>query len=367
MRDTQNFVLAINAGSSSVKFALYQLGAEETLLFSGNTADLPADQDLIDWLRQQPGIGQLSAIAHRVVHGMAHTQPEMITPALIAELKTYVSYDPEHMPAEIKLIEEFVAAFHEVKQMACFDTMFHQTMPAVATTIAIPDKYRQLGLRRYGFHGLSYQYLCEYLEQVSTAIPHENVVIAHLGSGASVAAIQNGKSMDTSMGFTPGAGLVMSTRCGDMDPGVAAYLFRQVKSDSEQFNHLVNHESGLLSVSGTSPDIKELLKIREQDDRAADAINLFCYQVSKYIGAYAAAMGGIDTLVFSGGIGEHLPEVRGQICRKLGFLGIELDSRQNLINAEVISTGKTRVYVIPTNEALMMARLITRVIPNDNK
>ncbi|MDO3645252.1 acetate/propionate family kinase [Mucilaginibacter sp. L3T2-6] len=366
MPATGNVVLAINAGSSSVKFALYQLvEQEETLLFSGSSAAIPAHEELADWLKKQPGIEQLTVIGHRVVHGMNHIQPETITPALVAELKTYIPYDPEHLPAEIRLIELFLASFPHIRQVACFDTMFHQTMPAMATIMAIPEKYRQKGVRRYGFHGLSYQYLTEYLATNDST--HENVVIAHLGSGASVAAIQNGKSIDTSMGFTPGAGLVMSTRCGDLDPGVAAYLFRQVESDSKQFNHLVNHKSGLLAVSGTSSDMKELVKVREEDNRAAEAINLFCYQVSKYIGAYAAAMGGIDTLVFSGGIGEHLPEVRGQICRKLGFLGIELDSRQNLTNAENISTGKTRVYVIPTNEALMMARLITRVIPNDIK
>lgn len=392
MQATENVVLAMNAGSSSIKFALYRMRhSEETLLFSGSvesmgtaeakinvnrgteneleTIPLPGSGiavALIRWLRKQLGFNQITAIGHRVVHGMSHIRPETITPALIKELKTLIGYDPEHLPVEIALIELFVKEFPDLPHIACFDTMFHHMMPVVAQMLAIPRKYQQKGIRRYGFHGISYQYLTEQLSLLNKDnTSNSRVVIAHLGSGASLAAIKNGQSMDTSMGFTPGAGIPMSTRSGDLDPGVAGYLFQQEKLGSKQFNHLVNHESGLLGVSETSPDIRELLKVRDTDSRAVEAIDLFCYQVSKYIGAYAAVLGGLDTLVFSGGIGEHLPEVRAQVCHNLGFLGIELNQAKNLKHEAVISTGKVCVRVLPTNEALMMARLITRALNND--
>ncbi len=310
-------MLAINAGSSSVKFALYQIReSEETLLFSGSLKDIPEDESLPNWLMKQPGFGQITAIGHRIVHGMNHTQPQVITPDLINELKSLISYDPEHLPAEIKLIELFAEKFPGLPQVACFDTMFHHTMPVVAQTLAIPRKYQEKGIRRYGFHGISYQYLTEQLSLINKSSTSNNrVIIAHLGSGASLAAVKNGQSIDTSMGFTPGAGIPMSTRSGDLDPGVAGYLLQQEKLDPTEFNRLVNHESGLLGVSEISADIRELLNIRDKDHRAAEAVDLFCYQISKYIGAYAAVLGGLDTLIFSGGIGEHLAGVRAQICQ----------------------------------------------------
>jgi acetate kinase len=361
-------VLAINAGSSSVKFALYRIaGAEENLLFAGYEDDLIKNQDWAGQLMERPDFAEITVIAHRVVHGMAYTHPEMITPALIEELKTFINYDPEHLPAEIKLIELFFQRFPQTLQYACFDTMFHHTLPPVAQTLGIPRKYGQKGIRRYGFHGLSYQYLTEQLNLLNTdAAQNDKVVIAHLGSGASLAAIKNGRSIDTSMGFTPCAGILMSTRSGDLDPGVAAYLMQQEKFTPEQFNHLVNHESGLLGVSEISSDIRELLDVYATDERAAQAVDLFCYQIGKYIGSFAVALAGITTLVFSGGIGEHLPEVREKICRNLDFLGIELNADENLKNADIISAGKICVRVISTNEALMMARLITRLLPNNN-
>jgi acetate kinase len=391
MSSTENVVLAVNAGSSSIKFALYRIaGQEEHLLFSGTLEAIgtPAakltfrhtqneeetvplrgygidelSDNLVNWLLEQDGFDRVNTIGHRVVHGMAHTRPEQITPALIAELKSLISYDPEHLPSEIRLIEIFSRRFPDIPQVACFDTAFHQTMPTVAQLMAIPRRYREKGIRRYGFHGLSYQYLTEELSGLNKDkhLPGK-VILAHLGNGASMAALQNGQSIDTSMGFTPGAGIPMSTRSGDLDPGVAAYLLQQEKLSPRQFNYMVNHESGLLGVSGTSPDIRELLKIREVDGRAAEAVNLFCYQVKKYIGAYAAALGGLDMLVFSGGIGEHLPQIRTQVCQGLAFLGIELNPAENLKNALIISKAgcSVNIRVLPTNEALMMARLITR-------
>lgn len=368
-----NVVLAINAGSSSIKYAIYRIMAEEeTLLYSGTLPVMGKGNRTVhavalkDMVIKQAGLNTITAIGHRVVHGMARTKPEAITPALIKQLKSLVSYDPEHLPAEIHLIELFLKSFPELLQFACFDTAFHQTMPAVASVLALPRKYLKKGLRRYGFHGLSYQYLTEELSRLNQPTGHpKNVVMAHLGSGASLAAVKDGRSVDTSMGFTPAAGVPMSTRSGDLDPGVAAYLFRQEKHSPQQFDHLVNHESGLMGLSGTSSDIRELLKIRDTDERAAEAIDLFCYQVSKYIGAYAAALGGLDTLIFSGGIGEHMPEIRAQVCHNLGFLGIQLDQGKNLKHADIISTGKVCVRVLPTNEALMMARLITQALTND--
>jgi len=367
MPATGNVVLAINAGSSSVKFALYRMeGSEETLLFSGSLKDVPNDGSLADWLTRQPGFDQVTAIGHRVVHGMGHSRPEAITLNLINELKSFVNYDPEHLPAEIRLIELFVEKFPNLPQFACFDTMFHQTMPVVAQTLAIPRRYKQKGIRRYGFHGISYQYLTEQLSLLSpNGVLSDKVIIAHLGSGASLAAIKNGQSIDTSMGFTPGAGIPMSTRSGDLDPGVASYLLNQEKLSPTEFNHMVNHEAGLMGVSETSADISELLKVRNTDNRAAEAVDLFCYQVSKYIGAYAAALGGVDTLVFSGGIGEHLPDIREQVCSNLGFLGIVLDGNKNTNNADIVSSGRVHVRVMATNEALMMARLITRILTSD--
>ncbi|MES2266906.1 MAG: acetate/propionate family kinase [Bacteroidota bacterium] len=367
MPATENVVLAINAGSSSVKFALYLMkGSRENVLFSGSLNDVPKNESLANWLTRQPGFDQVTAIAHRVVHGMGHSRPEAVTPDLIKELKSLISYDPEHLPAEIELMELFVKKFPDLPQFACFDTMFHQTMPLVAQTLAIPRKYQQKGIRRYGFHGISYQYLTEQLKRLTQGgVLNDRVIIAHLGSGASLAAIKNGQSIDTSMGFTPGAGIPMSTRSGDIDPGLASYLLKHEKLSPTQFNYMVNHEAGLMGVSETSADISELLKIRDTDNRAAEAVNLFCYQVSKYIGAYAAALGGLDTLVFSGGIGEHLPEIREQVCHNLGFLGIRLDNHKNLKNADIISNGRVHVRVMATNEALMMARLITRTLTND--
>jgi acetate kinase len=367
MPTTDKVVLAINSGSSSVKFGIYLMKkTEEVLLFSGSMDDVPEEACLTDWLVKQPGFEQVSAIAHRVVHGMSHTQPQLITVNLIKELKSFINYDPEHLPAEIKLIELFKNKFPDVPQLACFDTMFHQTMPEVAQMLAIPRKYQQKGIRRYGFHGLSYQFLAEQLNLLSKDDKsNSRVIIAHLGSGASLAAIKNGQSIDTSMGFTPSAGIPMSTRSGDLDPGAASYLLKTEKLSPTEFNHLVNHEAGLVGISETSGDISKLLNIKETDLKAAEAIDVFCYQVSKCIGAYAAALGGLDTLVFTGGIGEHLPAIREQVCRNLGFLGIEVDNDKNLNHADIISSGKVCVRVMPTNEALMMARLVTRALKNN--
>jgi acetate kinase len=247
--------------------------------------------------------------------------------------------------------------------VACFDTAFHHTMPRVAKLLPIPRRFEAKGIQRYGFHGLSYSYLMEELARLGDASATTGrVILAHLGNGASLAAVRDGKSIDTSMGFTPTAGLVMSTRSGDLDPGVAPYLARTEQIDTKQFYDMVNHKSGLLGVSETSSDMRDLLTQEPHDVRAAEAVSLFCYQTKKWIGSFAVALGGLDTLVFAGGIGENAPVVRKRICEGLGFLGLELDETRNAKTADVISTEASRitVRVIRTDEELMIARSVSR-------
>jgi acetate kinase len=249
-------------------------------------------------------------------------------------------------------------------QVACFDTAFHRTMPRVARLLPIPRRYAAQGVERYGFHGLSYAYLMEELGRLDTAAAKGRVILAHLGNGASLAAVRGGKSIDTSMGFTPTGGLVMSTRTGDLDPGLVYYLARARRMTATRFQQMVSKESGLLGVSETSSDVRDLLAHEARDVRAAEAVQLFCYQARKWIGAFAAALGGLDTLVFSAGIGENAPLIRQRICRGLNFLGIELSPKRNAQNAALISRdgGRVKVRVIRTDEDLMIARSVMRVL-----
>jgi len=313
----------------------------------------------------QKVFASVTAVGHRVVHGMTHSEPERVTPELLDELRRITPYDPEHLPLEIELMEAFRQRHPALPQVVCFDTAFHRTMPRVASLLPIPRRYEAAGVRRYGFHGLSYEFLVEELSRLGDpAATNGRVILAHLGNGASVAAVRDGKSIDTSMGFTPTAGLVMSTRSGDMDPGIAPYLARTEQMSTQQFYKMVNHESGLLGVSETSSDMRDLLASETQDVRAAEAVALFCYQAKKWIGSFAAALGGLDTLVFAGGIGENAPLVRARICEGLGFLGIELDESRNAKTAPVISTDarRAKVRVIRTDEELMIARSVCRVL-----
>ena len=386
-------ILTINGGSSSIKFALFNSGNSLAELLHGGLENIgtknsalnftnivtgennripvktPTHMEaatvLIDFLVGQNILAALTAIGHRIVHGMQHTEPEIITPELLAELKKISGYDPDHLPEVIELIELFAERFPSVIQVACFDTSFHTTMPTVAKMFAIPRRYYNKGIRRYGFHGLSYAYLMQELENLAgNEATQGKIILAHLGSGASLAAVKDGKSMDTTMGFTPASGLPMSTRSGDLDPGVAWYLMQFEKLNPEQFNHLINHESGLLGISETDSDMQALAKIEDKDSRAAEAIELFCYQTKKKIGAFTAVLGGLETLIFSGGIGEHSPEVRSKICDGLDFLGIELCEIKNMNNEAIISTtaSKVMVRVIKTNEELMIAKLVVDII-----
>jgi acetate kinase len=277
----------------------------------------------------------------------------------LGELRRISPYDPDHLPGEILLIEAFRQRHPKLPQVACFDTAFHSTMPRVARLLPIPRRFDALGVQRYGFHGLSYAYLMDELARVANAKAAQGrVILAHLGSGASLAGVQGGKSSDTSMGFTPAAGLPMGTRPGDLDPGVAWYMMRSENLTPKQFNHIIHHESGLLGVSETSSDMRDLIERQASDVRAAEAVELFCYQTRKWIGAFAAVLGGLDTLVFAGGVGENSVEVRARVCRGLGFLGIEFDEARNAANAPLISTDASRVAVrvIRTDEELMIAQ-----------
>jgi acetate kinase len=389
MKTTQ--ILTINGGSSSIKFALYQVGEPlrrglygkvdriglpgTNLVFhdaegkpqAGRNLDAAdhksAANFLIDWLEGKTDFALVKGVGHRVVHGMKHTEPEMVSQDLLAELHRISPYDPDHLPREIELIEAFRQRHPQLPQLACFDTAFHQTMPRVARLLPIPRRFDAKGIQRYGFHGLSYAYLMEELARLGDpAATSGRVILAHLGNGASLAAVRAGQSIDTSMGFTPTAGLVMSTRSGDLDPGLAPYLARTEQMTTKQFYEMVNHKSGLLGVSETSPDMRDLCAAEAADVRAAEAVALFCYQAKKWIGAYAAALGGVDTLVFAGGIGENAPLIRARICAGLGFLGLELDEPRNAESAGVISAAGSRatVRVIRTDEELMIARSVAR-------
>ncbi len=323
---------------------------------------------LLDWLQEQESFASVQAVGHRVVHGMHHTAPELVTQELLDELHRISPYDPEHLPSEIELIETFRERHAKMPQVACFDTAFHQTMPMVAKLLPIPRRFYAKGVQRYGFHGLSYAYLMEELVRLGdSAATAGRVILAHLGNGASMAAVHNGKSVDTSMSFTPTSGLVMSTRSGDLDPSLSPYLMRTEQITTSQFYDMVNHQSGLLGVSEISSDMRDLLAQEGQEPRAADAVALFCYQAKKWIGAFAAALGGLDTLVFAGGIGENAPSVRARICDGIGFLGVELSGPRNAETAEVISTDASRitVRVIRTDEDLMIARSVCNLLETD--
>ena len=369
-------ILTINAGSSSVRYAMFSSGAQVARVLDGKMERIGSEaaaaiaNRLAQKLEAQSHRAAPDAIGHRVVHGMLHSRPERVSPTLLTELRRIASFDPEHLPREIELIEAMQHHYPDVPQVACFDTAFHRGMPAEATLLPIPRRYEGQGVRRYGFHGLSYAFLTEELVRLGDrAATTGRVILSHLGNGASLAAVRDGKSFDTSMGFTSTAGVPMSTRSGDLDPGLVWYLSRTENMGAKQFNEMVNFQSGLLGISDTSSDMRDLLDRESKDVRAAEAVALFCYQVKKWIGAFAAALGGLDTLVFAGGIGENAPTVRSRICEGLGFLGIQLEEKQNAANEGVISTasGRVAVRVIRTDEERMIAKLVCCVLGLSSK
>jgi acetate kinase len=394
MKPANPRILTINGGSSSIKFALFEAGDSLRRILEGGIERIGLPEAtfrvkgvkqadnfsrsvtapdhtvavgvLMDWIEEHSGRETLTAVGHRVVHGgPKYSEPQRITPEMVEELRRLSPFDPEHLPEEILLTEAFHRRFPDLPQVACFDTAFHHDLPRVAQMLPIPRRYEAQGVRRYGFHGLSYAFLMGELARLAgTEAAQGRVILAHLGNGASLAAVHDGKAVDTSMSFTPAAGVPMSTRSGDLDPGLVWYLARTENMSAKQFNEMVNSKSGLLGVSETSSDMRDLLERETQDVRAAEAVALFCYQVRKWIGAYAAALGGLDTVVFAGGIGENASVIRARICEDLAFLGIELEEKRNVANEGVISAAASRVTVrvMRTDEELTIARSVCEVI-----
>jgi acetate kinase len=381
-------VLAINAGSSSLKSALYTLGDQEKLelrarverigepagLFRvedgegkellGEETHVPDLRSAIEgwlaWLGTRWSAPAPEVVGHRIVYGGAeYVRPHRITSALIGALEEMTPLDPEHMPQALAAIGAVERSFPSVPQVACFDSAFHRRMPREAQLYAIPRRLSERGIIRYGFHGLSYEYLLQELRrEAGDEVADGRIIIAHLGNGASMGAVRGGVGVDTTMGFTPTAGLAMSTRSGDLDPGILVYLLRQESLDASRLNALLNEQSGLLGISGVSSDMKELLDTEARDPHAAEAIAVFCHVAKRFLGALCAVLGGLDTLIFTGGMGENAPRVRQLTCQGLEFLGIDLDSARNEANAAVISRGGSAVTVrvMKTNEELMVAR-----------
>jgi acetate kinase len=382
-------ILTLNGGSSSIKFALFagactrriwsgaidRIGPDARLQSGGETrvaAPVAAGDHaaaiaaVLAHIGDTLGQGRPIAIGHRIVHG----GPEFVAarrldPETIAALRCLAPLDPDHMPPELALVEAARRAFPGTPQIGCFDTGFHHGLPRVAQLLAIPRRYQHGLVRRYGFHGLSYEYLMHELRRLAgTGAADGRVILAHLGSGSSLSAVHHGRPVETSMGFTPASGVMMATRSGDIDPGLGAYLARRDALSPAQYNHMLNCESGLLGLSETSGDMHALLACAPDDPRAAEAIALYCHLVKQRIGAFAATLGGLDTLVFAGGIGENVPAIRAAICDGLGFLGITIDPARNKAGASVISADHTAatVRVIATDEEIMMARHVGRLI-----
>ena len=383
---TKNYFIVINAGSSSIKFALYKI---ENLLIEvivGSVKDINTNACLFsytnfiskeevnhhlklnqykdvatylyDWLRSLPYYSSVIAIGHRIVHGLQYTSAKIITPFLLNKLKKHIAFSPLHLPTQIMLIQLFAKQKTLIIQIACFDTAFHSSMPLVAKLLPIPKKYFSMGIQRYGYHGISYQYLLLQLVKLEgKKVAKGKIIMAHLGNGASITAVHNGKSVDTSMGFSPTSGLMMGTRTGDIDPSILTYLLQNKICTIEELSEIINNQSGLLGVAETTSNMQQIIKIKNKDSKAADAFNLFCYQTKKYIGAYAAVLNGLDTLIFTGGIGEQAAEVRSTICEGLNYIGVEIDVQKNKKNEAIISTKNSfvKIHIIPTNEQYMLA------------
>lgn len=385
MKEVGEYILTINGGSSSVKFALYSRDSFNRLLcgkidrigLSRATIaytdalgqEVVKEVSILDYksaieiLKSFAGehfdFNNIVAIGHRVVHGMNRKKHTVVTNELIAELKEASAIDPEHLPFEIALIEMFALWQPAIPQVACFDTVFHSEMPRVARVLPIPRRFLEKGIQRYGFHGLSYSYIMDALRALDSQVENKRIIIAHLGSGASITAIKDGKSVDTSMGFSPAGGIPMSTRTGDVDPSVLLRIMKEEKHSLCSMNRLINHESGLLGISETSSNMHDLLESENDDERAKEAVDLFCYEVKKKIGAYVAVLGGLDMLVFTGGMGENAPRIRNRICAEMDFFGLILDEERNKNNNEIISatSGSVCVRVMKTNEEVMIARI----------
>jgi acetate kinase len=387
-------IFCINCGSSSIKFALYKSGSYEELVAQGaaeriglpdgelwlndgaghrlsdSNVQLPDNHRAIELIFKQViekhNFPIPDAVGHRLAHGgPGHLAPEIMTPALMKELHALISLAPIHLPGELACIEAVSEHYPQLPQVVCFDTTFHCQMPDMGKLLPLDYHLRKEGIHRYGFHGLSYEYITGVLD----ASVHRKVIIAHLGSGSSMTALKDGAPQDTTMGFSPLGGLMMGTRAGELDPGVILYLMNEKGYDLGRLQDLLYHHSGLMGVSGISSDMKTLLDQRNNSPQASQAITFYCYTVRKYIGALSAVLGGLDTLVFTGGIGERSAPIRWLICRGLEYLGLILDPVSNDTHADVISAKHSPcgVRVIPTNEDIMIARHAGEVLFKSDK
>jgi acetate kinase len=353
----QQVVLCINSGSSSLKYGLWEVGPGERRLASGSVRGI---EQVFEALATR-SLPAPSAVGHRIVHGGPdHVAPELVDTHTLQALRELVPFAPLHLPTELAALEATRAHFVGVPQVVCFDTAFHRELPEVARRLPLPRALWDRGIRRYGFHGLSYEYIVDRLAQQGQG----RLLIAHLGSGASLAAVRDGRPIDTTMGLTPCGGLVMSTRSGDLDPGVLLHLLRTGAYDARGLEEMLEHEAGLRGLSGTSANMQELLAARAHDRAAEQAVHAFLYSLQRHIGALSAVLGGLDTLVFTGGIGEKAAEVRAAACLPLGHLGITLDPAANAAHAEIISVAGSActVRVMATDEERMIARHAARVL-----
>ena len=384
-------LLTISAGPSSIRFAMYEMAENPVKELFGDIRHIGSGKEvfrvthvkgnerensriyapgfyqatvfLIGWLKNQLGSDRIGYIGHKITYGLNHQGPKVIDTALLAELKQIADYIPGYLPAEIEIVETFTMRYPTLRQVACFDTSFHADLPRVAKILPIPRRFERTGIHRYGFHGLSFSHLMiELKKRIGIQKANGRVILVHLCEEASLTAVKEGKSIDTSMGFTPSGGLVMGTRSGDLDPGVVGYLLKKERLGAKQFNRLINHEGGLLGISETSGNINDLLLKEDVDPRAAEAVALFCYQIRKWIGAFTTVLGGLDVLVFSGGIGENAPIIRSRICQGLDFLGIGIDEEQNRKNSYKISDMDSTVLVkvIHSDEETIIAKNVAQ-------
>ena len=393
------YLLVINAGSSSIKFTIYQkdvstgqlvtdaagqidgIGSQpgftvrsaegvpliERMLSDDETHNhTEAINIILSWLWEYFGNGTLLAVGHRVVHGgQTYSAPVLIDATVLAKLETLIPLAPLHQPHNLATIRALLESMPSLPQVACFDTAFHRTQPDVAQRFAIPRRFTHEGIRHYGFHGLSYEYIASILPTLEPTLADARIIIAHLGSGASLCALHKGRSIATTMGFSPLDGLVMGTRCGNIDPGVLIYLMDCHNMDARALEQLLYYESGLLGVSGISNDMRTLLA--SDDPRAQEAIELFVYRAGREIGSLASALGGLDAVIFTGGIGEHSAAIRAKVCRQAAWLGLELDDSANAATATRISKPDSRLsaWIVPTDENLMIAHHTLRQVTFD--
>lgn len=393
---TAGSILVINAGSSSVKFTVHDIGL--TLRLRGQLSGLNGDSPhlsvtrygagpsadtareklrsgsvpdpvawLLQWLRGQSALDDLAAVGHRIaLGGLDHTAPELLTDEVLRKLHSLVPLAPLHQPRNLEPVETIRRLHPSVPQVACFDTAFHRTVPHIAELYGLPRRLAREGARRYGFHGLSYEYIAARLSETDPKAAAGRTIIAHLGSGASMCALRNGQSIATTMGFSPLSGIVMATRPGDLDPGLLIWLLREKGMSVDEVERMLYTESGLRGVSGLSGDMRELLASR--DARAREAVDLFVYRVSIEMGALCAALGGLDAIVFTAGIGEHSHFVRKAVCERLDWLGIRVDQAANRRGGPLVSSEESSatIWTIPTDEESMIARHTARVAGLDS-